>query len=190
MLTPRSYYSTCRVVRLYAIFAYIYHSVLCLWPYRAIFLLCLGIRLRRAHECCNYRLVARTWMFCWCEVLVQCNALSFLATSTRVPAPNERPSAPLYFFVVTSSYLFLGDYVDRGEFSCEVLLYLLALKVAHPHNVHLIRGNHECRSLTTHFGFKVRTSVLSRGGLYYYSLLLFFCRAHGVCLLLTVRVPW
>lgn len=39
--------------------------------------------------------------------------------------------------------LFLGDYIDRGKFSFEVLLTLCKLKNDFPLNVMMLRGNHE-----------------------------------------------
>jgi hypothetical protein len=39
--------------------------------------------------------------------------------------------------------IFLGDYIDRGKYSLEVLLFICALKSIYPNNVVMMMGNHE-----------------------------------------------
>jgi hypothetical protein len=46
-----------------------------------------------------------------------------------------------------------GDFVDRGSFSVEVILALLAWKVLYPSCMHMSRGNHESHSMNKIYGF-------------------------------------
>lgn len=60
-------------------------------------------------------------------------------------------------------YLFLGDYVDRGEFSTECILMIYALKYLYPSHIYLIRGNHEFPATGSGGGFADEIEIMYRG---------------------------
>eukprot|EP01125_Pyxidicula_operculata_P012786 TRINITY_DN4208_c0_g1_i1.p1 TRINITY_DN4208_c0_g1~~TRINITY_DN4208_c0_g1_i1.p1 ORF type:complete len:258 (-),score=33.06 TRINITY_DN4208_c0_g1_i1:76-849(-) len=61
-----------------------------------------------------------------------------------------------------TNYLFLGDCINRGQFSVETITLLACLKLRFPERITLLRGRHESRKLTVVYGFY--TEVLRKYG--------------------------
>jgi hypothetical protein len=71
---------------------------------------------------------------------------------TASPYPRLRPW-------IIKSQTCAGDYVDRGAWGIELMLALLAFKLASPTRVFLLRGNHESKNCTTYYGFQSEIKV-------------------------------
>lgn len=52
-----------------------------------------------------------------------------------------------------NNYLFLGNYIDRGHHSVEVIELLFVLKLRYPAKITLLRGHHECVEISKIYGF-------------------------------------
>ena len=54
----------------------------------------------------------------------------------------------------TNKYVFNGDLVDRGYWSCEIFILLMCTMLARPWSVYINRGNHECSMMSAMYGFQ------------------------------------
>ena len=51
--------------------------------------------------------------------------------------------------------------MDRGYFSIEVMIVLMAMKLNRPKFIALLRGNHESRQMTSYYNFKQECTAVS-----------------------------
>ena len=61
-------------------------------------------------------------------------------------------------------YVFNGDFIDRGSFSVEVIMLMLAWKVCFPQHFFMSRGNHETAQLNKLYGFYGEVQHKARHG--------------------------
>ena len=54
----------------------------------------------------------------------------------------------------TNPYLFNGDFVDRGSFSLEIMVTLLAWSSCSHKCIYMSRGNHEAKNMNKLYGFE------------------------------------
>lgn len=83
-------------------------------------------------------------------------------------------------------FVFLGDYVDRGHYSYEVISLLFTMKLLFPNRVLLLRGNHENQDVTEIYGFK--DECLSKSSKAVYRSFLESFRTLPLCAILNYRV--
>ncbi len=65
----------------------------------------------------------------------------------------ENDAGRTFIMELSSVYVFLGDYVDRGHQGLACLLFIYIIKYLYPRNVLLLRGNHECDIMNNIYGF-------------------------------------
>jgi serine/threonine-protein phosphatase 5 len=67
------------------------------------------------------------------------------------------------------TFLFNGDFVDRGHHSIEIVLFLYCLKLVFPNSVFFNKGNHENVEMNAKYGFK--TEAIQKYGSKMYELI-------------------
>jgi serine/threonine-protein phosphatase PP1 catalytic subunit len=56
-------------------------------------------------------------------------------------------------FPPNANYIFMGDYVDRGQQSIETICLLLAYKIKYEEKFFILRENHESAAINKLYGF-------------------------------------